>query len=901
MRNALSFLLLMLVSTIPAPAEDTFSFPQDQKVRTDGNAVFEKQENGNILFSVKPGKGWPQIIFQDVPVDPEADRLFIRIKQCSPEKKEIPVLAESVTAGAMPPRYIHSFLKPGKFVDLALKLNPSAQRKKMTFRIACSSPKTAAAYEISGFRSGRIRTLADGWGFEDPADSGTSSGPAEITGEYAFRGKKSLKLDLKGANDCVALIPDITDWRPYKQLRFTLYNPQPAPNRKERILQINGKYLPRNCSISRGMLSVGPESHSTFVLDLDTLPSSIDRSKITRIQFFKGSPNTVFYLDEIKLYTAEEAAEDSITWVKDEIGNLLRKLQENRRHAGIYLKNRLNETEKRLKNLLGNFPKDERQREIEMTKARELLALAAALKGTSGPLILRGMPPTEKIFRDQPFNPPAAVPFRISAAGNERESFQIVALPNEKLSGVTVSVSALSGPDGAVIPAANIQINPVGYIELENSTAYSTSRNGYWPEVLQHNRPLDLADCLQPYWITVYVPSEQKPGIYRGTATFSAQGKILTQFLYEVKVFNFSLPVRGECLTFFDWRYSPKNPIVRRRCYDLMLDCRLNPTGMYVNGQAQDGKDKPYQFNPHIKDLEHCLKRGMNLICIWYLYNPATPFKFDPEYYAKVKAFLEYYRPILKKHNAWDIAVINGFDEIMHQDPPEVKKRLLEAVKICTWLKCDFPDVKICNVGRKMDISPRLMDIWFMGQLPKEKTRDLAKAGGKVCFYSVYGNPGVMLDLPGMAPRILAWRAFKYGAAGIAYYSTYRPWTFNCPAGKIPTSINWSRDDINAATFASRRSSKYRPTRQGDGNLFWPDTDGGVLPSIRIHNVRDGVEDYEYFALLRKMAPDHPLLAIPDSITTLVSDHYTKDFRTLDSYREKIAEAIEKLKPQAGR
>ena len=134
MKNALSFLLLMLVSTVPAPAEDNFSFPQDQKVRTVGNAVFEKLENGNILFSAKPGKGWPQIIFQDVPVDPEADRLFIRIKQCSPEKKDIPVLAESVTAGAMPPRYIHSLLKPGKFVDLALKLNPSAQRKKMTFR-----------------------------------------------------------------------------------------------------------------------------------------------------------------------------------------------------------------------------------------------------------------------------------------------------------------------------------------------------------------------------------------------------------------------------------------------------------------------------------------------------------------------------------------------------------------------------------------------------------------------------------------------------------------------------------------------------------------------------------------------------------------------------------------------
>ena len=151
-----------------------------------------------------------------------------------------------------------------------------------------------------------------------------------------------------------------------------------------------------------------------------------------------------------------------------------------------------------------------------------------------------------------------------------------------------------------------------------------------------------------------------------------------------------------------------------------------------------------------------------------------------------------------------------------------------------------------------------------------------------------------------MAPRILAWRAFKYGADGIAYYSTYRPWTFNCPNGKIPASIDWSRNDINAATFASRRSSNYRPTRQGDGNLFWPDTDGGVLPSIRIHNVRDGIEDYEYFVLLRKKAPDHPLLSSPDSITTLVSDHYTKDFRVLDSYREKIAEAIEKLNRPAG-
>ena len=226
--------------------------------------------------------------------------------------------------------------------------------------------------------------------------------------------------------------------------------------------------------------------------------------------------------DEIPpLYTAEEAETSSRNKLREEIGILIRNLRENSVHAGAYLKQRLDETAVLLEGSL----QDLKQVKIHMTKARELLALTAVLKGRPEPLVLRGVPPTEKIFRDRTFNAASAVPFRISAAGNERESFQIVAFPDRKMTGVTASARALSGPDGTEIPAKNVQINPVGYIELENSTAYSSSRNGFWPEVLQHNRPLDLADCLQPYWITVYVPSGQKAGVYRGTVDFSMKGK----------------------------------------------------------------------------------------------------------------------------------------------------------------------------------------------------------------------------------------------------------------------------------------------------------------------------------------------------------------------------------------
>ena len=90
----------------------------------------------------------------------------------------------------------------------------------LTFLFCFALAATDGGYE-------KPRNLAEGWGFEGRTDSGTYSGPAEISGEYAFRGKKSLKMKLTGANDCVTLIPDITDWRPYKQLRFTLYlNPR---------------------------------------------------------------------------------------------------------------------------------------------------------------------------------------------------------------------------------------------------------------------------------------------------------------------------------------------------------------------------------------------------------------------------------------------------------------------------------------------------------------------------------------------------------------------------------------------------------------------------------------------------------------------------------------------------
>jgi hypothetical protein len=104
----------------------------------------------------------------------------------------------------------------------------------------------------------------------------------------------------------------------------------------------------------------------------------------------------------------------------------------------------------------------------------------------------------------------------------------------------------------------------------------------------------------------------------------------------------------------------------------------------------------------------------------------------------------------------------------------------------------------------------------------------------------------------------------------------------------------------------------------GDGRFFYPPNRDpanerskyleGPVNSIRWEMLRDGIEEYEYFHLLRHsieaakragksrqaIAAAEKLLAIPEAI---ISDftHYTRDPSPLDEHRQKIAEAIEEL------
>ena len=105
----------------------------------------------------------------------------------------------------------------------------------------------------------------------------------------------------------------------------------------------------------------------------------------------------------------------------------------------------------------------------------------------------------------------------------------------------------------------------------------------------------------------------------------------------------------------------------------------------------------------------------------------------------------------------------------------------------------------------------------------------------------------------------------------------------------------------------------------GDGRFFYPPRrDPGLkgppileppIVSVRWENIRDGIEDYEYFVLLEKaieaakgkadevvLGEARELLKVPETISKDLT-HFTTDPALVFEHRRKVAVMVERLGP----
>ena len=68
----------------------------------------------------------------------------------------------------------------------------------------------------------------------------------------------------------------------------------------------------------------------------------------------------------------------------------------------------------------------------------------------------------------------------------------------------------------------------------------------------------------------------------------------------------------------------------------------------------------------------------------------------------------------------------------------------------------------------------------------------------------------------------------------------------------------------------------------------------GMRLSVRWEALRDGIEDYEYFAMLAKLDPNNPLLTVPEEVSSTLTE-FTARPEPIKVHRRKVAKEIERL------
>jgi hypothetical protein len=138
----------------------------------------------------------------------------------------------------------------------------------------------------------------------------------------------------------------------------------------------------------------------------------------------------------------------------------------------------------------------------------------------------------------------------------------------------------------------------------------------------------------------------------------------------------------------------------------------------------------------------------------------------------------------------------------------------------------------------------------------------------------------------------------------------FDPINFRIQPGFISQSLNltgmlywrvdkWNSDPWNNVNNAGTYSSANYP---GEGMLVYPGKDvgvPGVVASMRLKWLRDGVEDYDYVQILKESGKSDLAMEIVKSIAPDWTN-WTRDSAKVEAAREKLGEAIEQLRAQAG-
>ena len=492
----------------------------------------------------------------------------------------------------------------------------------------------------------------------------------------------------------------------------------------------------------------------------------------------------------------------------------------------------------------------------------------------------------------------------IEAARNEYEGFQVVLLaPEERgFERVKAEVCDLVSADGVrKIPAADIEWGWVRDIKTEQPDIPVNFVGSIPDAIVEDGSAFRVeAGSFTPVHVRVRVARDTRPGRYTGQLVFTA-GEWRRAVPVALTVRGFTLPERGSlklAFTFNERHYQEWYGLQaltddkKRYLYDFLLKYRISPNNIYAGGDTCPERRFLDEYRQRINFFTYG-RGGIS--------QPVAREELD-----KIVAETAEVHEWVRSTGRLGTGYIYLYDELVgHPQSMPGANQLLPA------LRRAMPDARFMQTSFPVKEVRDLFNVWcpvfsYFGSAERRSALEELRAKGHEIWWYAADNPtkpypNFFLDYPVFDNRIIMTLSWMYRVDGVLYWCINREWATN--AGEKP---RWPQGEWKPWIFHARHGT--RKYKNGMGNFVYPGADGRLLPSLRLENLRDGAEDYEYLKLLaggaarlreRRGAPEllaraEAALRVPAEVARAVNDYSSKPEHLL-AWRSRMGAVLEEL------
>lgn len=532
---------------------------------------------------------------------------------------------------------------------------------------------------------------------------------------------------------------------------------------------------------------------------------------------------------------------------------------------------------------------------------------------------------TVRVLRDDPPGDTAEV--RLFAARNEWRGFQILMRSDRPIAGISVAAGDLSGPNGSILPRTAARLYRQHQFELTAASPRNDRFHaGWYPDALipvfhpltgapleparYAAMPFDLpAEQTHGFWIDLFVPRDAAAGTYRGVYRLTAEGQATIEIPVSLTVWNFALPDVPTVQT------ALGSPADRMRGY--------------YQKRARAGKEEPPSDWAEVEEQcaalvsEHRINATPPRQWLIPVEQPDGSFRIPEDRLGLLRDFVDRYHvnavqtphpssvikdPAAERDRlgawlaAWDAAAQAldrpnvVFYTYLKDEPNDA-----EAYQyVQTWGRAikDFRSaLKVLVVEQTWTQDAAwgdlygAVDIWcplFCLHRPESALERLA-LGETVWTYTALcqgarPTPWWQIDFPLLHYRVPLWMAWNDRMRGILYWGGMAYWD--------QTNDPWT----DPWTYG-RRSDGTSRVYNGEGTLVYPAGPAGyegIVPSLRLKALRDGIQDYEYLAMLERAGQRADAEAIVRELTTSFFA-WNPDPSVYDQARQRTAEILQQI------